>query len=102
MRLSDEQLRSYATDGFLAIEKAFDAREVTALLSAFERDCEVPGEHLILEERRRKGDDPNTVRGVYGSHLRQPEFAALMRDRRLLAAAHRLFAENLYVYQLKI
>ncbi|WP_340384765.1 phytanoyl-CoA dioxygenase family protein [Streptomyces sp. SS7] len=96
MRLTDEQVRRYRERGFLLVESVFDAAEVDAVREAFLRDTRVPGEQRILEE---KGD---TVRAVYSSHRRQPEFAALIRNGRLLEPVRRLLGQDVYLFQLKV
>ncbi|MEV7027179.1 phytanoyl-CoA dioxygenase family protein [Kitasatospora sp. NPDC093558] len=96
MPLSQEQITRYHEDGFLVLDTALDAAEVASLREAFERDCEVPGPQLVPEE----GSD--RVRAVYASHQRQPEYAGLIRDPRMLGAARRLLSDDLYIYQFKI
>ncbi|MFD0855611.1 phytanoyl-CoA dioxygenase family protein, partial [Actinomadura adrarensis] len=44
----------------------------------------------------------DAVRAVYASHLRQPEYAHLTRDPRLVVPAQRLIGGDLYLYQFKI
>ncbi|WP_216210952.1 phytanoyl-CoA dioxygenase family protein [Amycolatopsis aidingensis] len=95
MRLTKPQLDRYHRDGFLELDRALSAEETQVLREAFARDCDVPGPHRVLEDDR-------TVRAVYASHQRQREFAALVRDRRLLAPARQLLGDQVYVYQLKI
>ncbi|MFC5720650.1 phytanoyl-CoA dioxygenase family protein [Streptomyces gamaensis] len=96
MLLSKEQLDRYREDGFLLVESALDEREVTALRDAFARDCEVPGPQRVVEE------DGTRVRAVYASHQRQPEFAGLTRDARVLQPVRQLLTDDVYVYQFKI
>ncbi|MFH9658885.1 phytanoyl-CoA dioxygenase family protein [Streptomyces sp. NPDC017248] len=96
MQLNDEQVRRYRERGFLLVESVFQAAELDALRAAFDRDSRIPGDQRILEER---GD---TVRAVYSSHLRQPEFAALVRTGRLLAPVRRLLGRDVYLFQFKV
>lgn len=96
MRLNEEQVGLFRDQGFLLVESVFDGNEVDALREAFRRDGLIPGEQRIMEEH---GD---TVRAVYSSHRRQPEFAALVRSSRLLGPAHQLLDEDLYLYQFKV
>lgn len=94
--MSEEQIDRYHEDGFLLVESALTAAEVASLRAAFERDCEVPGPQRIVE------DDGAAVRAVYASHQRQPEYAALLRDPRVLGPVRQLLTEDVYPYQFKI
>ncbi len=96
MMLTAEQLAAYERDGVLVLPDLFTPAEVGALRTAFERDAAIPGEHRITEP----GGD--AVRAVYASHRRQPEYADLTRDPRLLGPALRLVGGDLYLYQFKI
>ncbi|MFD0400242.1 phytanoyl-CoA dioxygenase family protein [Kitasatospora sp. NPDC127121] len=96
MHLSEEQITRYHEDGFLLVESVLDDREVERLRAAFQRDCRVHGPQVIREESR------DEVRAVYASHHRQPEYAGLIRDPRMLAPVRQLLTDDVYVYQLKI
>ncbi|HLK57699.1 MAG TPA: phytanoyl-CoA dioxygenase family protein [Chthonomonadaceae bacterium] len=96
MQLNQDQIKQYHEDGLLVIEAAFTPEEVAILCDAYQRDSRIPGPHIITEE----GSDE--VRGLYGSHLRQPEFTALVRDPRFLGPVTQLLADDVYVYQFKI
>uniref|UniRef100_A0AAU2V5B7 Phytanoyl-CoA dioxygenase family protein n=1 Tax=Streptomyces sp. NBC_00003 TaxID=2903608 RepID=A0AAU2V5B7_9ACTN len=96
MRLTEEQVAQYHEEGFLLVESALDEREIEALRAAFLRDCEVRGPQVIREE---SSDD---VRAVYASHHRQPEYAGLIRDPRVLDPVRQLLTDDVYVYQFKI
>lgn len=96
MRLHQRQVDQYHRDGFLVMESLLDQREVERLRESFARDCEVPGPHLVVE------DDSAEVRAVYASHHRQPEFAGLIRDARVLGPVQQLLTDDVYVYQFKI
>ncbi|WP_051856115.1 phytanoyl-CoA dioxygenase family protein [Streptomyces sp. NRRL B-1347] len=96
MRLTQEQLEQYRDNGFLLLDSLLDENEVDRLRTAFQRDCNTPGPHRIIEDG---GDE---VRAVYSSHLRQAEYARLMRDPRILVPAQQLLTDDVYVYQFKI
>jgi ectoine hydroxylase len=96
MALNQEQIDRYHEDGFLLLDSALDAAEVQALRAAFEQDCEIPGPQLVAEE----GGGP--VRAVYASHHRQPEYAGLTRDPRVLEPVQQLLTDDVYIYQFKI
>jgi ectoine hydroxylase len=96
LRLDDAQVREYHENGFLTFPALFSPSEVDDLLGAFDRDCERPGPHRVME------DDGLGVRALYASHLRGPEFGSLVRSRRLLSPARQLMPADLHVYQFKI
>lgn len=96
MLLSKEESDLYGEQGYLFFDSLFSTEEVRQLNDAFERDCASPGPHRILEN----GSDQ--VRALYASHLRRPEFAALIRSPRLLAPAQQILSADVYIYQFKI
>ncbi len=96
MRLTQSQVDQYHDNGFLMLESLLDAREVESLRAAFARDSEVPGPQVVTEE------GGTEVRAVYSSHQRQPEYAGLVRDPRILAPVQQLLTDDVYIYQFKI
>ncbi|MEV6880964.1 phytanoyl-CoA dioxygenase family protein [Streptomyces sp. NPDC051135] len=96
MRLTQQQAAEYHERGFLMLESLLDAQEVESLRAAFERDAKVPGPQVVTE------DGGTEVRAVYSSHQRQPEYAGLVRDARILAPVRQLLCDDVYVYQFKI
>lgn len=96
MLLSEVQVDEYSEQGYLLFDSLLSGEEVRRLFDAYERDCAGPGPHRVSKE----GSD--RVRAVYASHLRSPEFAALIHSPRLLAPARQLLAADVYVYQFKI
>ncbi|MEV6791614.1 phytanoyl-CoA dioxygenase family protein [Streptomyces sp. NPDC051320] len=96
MRLNQVQVDHYRSNGFLLLESLLDQREVAALRSAFERDSRVPGPQVVTEEGGKE------VRAVYSSHQRQPEYAGLIRDPRVLHPVQQLLSDDVYIYQFKI
>ncbi|MFI1397897.1 phytanoyl-CoA dioxygenase family protein [Streptomyces sp. NPDC020681] len=96
MRLTQEQTSLYQENGFLLLESALGDDAVARLREAFDRDCQVPGPQRVSEEGRAE------VRAVYASHLRQPEYAGLIRDPRLLVPVQQLLTDDVYIYQFKI
>ncbi|MFG5721095.1 phytanoyl-CoA dioxygenase family protein [Streptomyces murinus] len=95
MRLSQEQVRTFRTQGFLVLDQLFGPEETEAFQEAFRRDSLIPGEHRVIER------DSGDVRAVYASHERQPEFAALVRAPRVLGPVRQLLGSDVYVYQFK-
>ncbi|UQA93987.1 phytanoyl-CoA dioxygenase family protein [Streptomyces halobius] len=96
MRLTQQQADHYDAHGFLMLESLLDAEEVEILRAAFERDAKVPGPQVVAE------DGGTEVRAVYSSHQRQPEYAGLIRDPRILEPVQQLLTDDVYVYQFKI
>jgi ectoine hydroxylase len=96
MRLSDQQLEQYRDRGFLVVGEMLGPDEIEILRAAFLRDCALPGPQVVMEE------DGAHVRAVHASHLRHPEFAALVRLPRLLQPVRRLLEAEVYLYQFKI
>ncbi|MER7419061.1 phytanoyl-CoA dioxygenase family protein [Micromonospora peucetia] len=96
MHLSDEQVEAYHRDGYLTVDPVFEPREVEALIRAYDRDISRPGPQRIVE------DNGKEIRTVYASHVREPIFARVLRDSRLLVPVQRLLTESVYIYQLKV
>ncbi|MEV8454144.1 phytanoyl-CoA dioxygenase family protein [Streptomyces sp. NPDC052095] len=96
MRLTKDQADQYHEQGFLLLESLLDPQEVEALRTGFERDAQIPGPQLVTE------DGGTQVRAIYSSHQRQPEYAGLIRDPRILEPVQQLLTEDVYVYQFKI
>ncbi|WP_405734872.1 phytanoyl-CoA dioxygenase family protein [Streptomyces sp. NBC_01537] len=94
--LNETEIAQYKRDGVLVLPGLFTPEEVAALLAAFDRDAMSPGDHRIGESA---GEE---VRALYASHLRQPEYAALVRSPRLVGPARQLLGPQVYLYQLKI
>jgi ectoine hydroxylase len=94
--LMPTDIATYERDGVLVLNELFTPEEVDALRLAFERDALIPGDHRIVER------DGTSVRAVYASHHRQPEYSLLTRLPRLLRPARQLLGPDLYVYQHKI
>ncbi|WP_432145290.1 phytanoyl-CoA dioxygenase family protein [Streptomyces sp. bgisy084] len=96
MRLTQQQADQYHEQGFLLLESLLDPQEVIALRAAFARDAKVPGPQVVTE------DGGTEVRAVYSSHQRQPEYAGLIRDPRILEPVRQLLTDDVYIYQFKI
>ena len=106
MRLTRQQTDAYERDGFLVCPDLFHPAEMELLMDAFRRDATTSGEHVVSESYRledgRGERSERPVRSIYASHQRHPEFAHLVRDRRLLEPALQLLGSDAYVYQFKI
>jgi ectoine hydroxylase len=94
--LTTDDIATYHRDGVLVLSSLFTHDEILALRASFDRDSKVAGDHRIIEPQS------DEVRALYASHLRQPEYAMLVRSPRLVKAAHQLLGSEVYLYQLKI
>ncbi|MEU7114591.1 phytanoyl-CoA dioxygenase family protein [Streptomyces sp. NPDC046182] len=95
MRLTEDQVRQFRTQGYLILDQLFSPDEAGALQDAFEQDALVPGDHRVIEE------ESGEVRAVYASHVRRREFAALIRSPRVLDPVRQLLGSEAYIYQFK-
>jgi ectoine hydroxylase len=96
MRLSQEQVRQFRSQGYLILDQLFSPEETEALQDAFQRDSLIPGDQRVAEQ------EGGEVRAVYASHTRQPEFAALIRTPRVLGPVRQLLGGEAYIYQFKV
>ena len=97
MRLSENQMRTFANDGLLVIPDVFDADEVSAMRDAYDL---LRAEDTPENIREKRGD---VVRTAMGLHLRHPVFAGLVHDARLVQPAQQLLQDDeLYVQQVKV
>ncbi|MEV7283077.1 phytanoyl-CoA dioxygenase family protein [Streptomyces sp. NPDC093252] len=96
MKLTEDELTRYQSDGFVVLMNHFSEDEMEILRAALAQDCEVGGPCVVREADGRK------VRALYASHLRHPVFRRLVRLDRLLSPARELAGEALYVHQLKV
>jgi ectoine hydroxylase len=96
MRLSDEQVKAYDSEGFLLLPECFSQAEVDLLRGQLAAEYKVDSERRVLE----KGG--YAVRSVYGSHVANETFGRLVRLPRLLEPARQLLGGDVYVHQFKI
>ena len=97
MQLDDSQLDRFRRDGVLVLPGLFAAAEVDALRAAFDAVC---GERTPADVREKKS---GAVRTAMGLHLREPTFARLVRDERLVGPARQILdGADLYVQQVKV
>ncbi len=95
MQLTDQQIQSYESDGFLVLESVFSKYEVAFLLDAMDSDVD-EGPHRIVD------DESNELLALYASHQRIDAFADLVRLPQLLNPARTLAGDDVYTYQFKI
>jgi ectoine hydroxylase len=96
MRLSEEQLASLNTQGFLVLPDLFSGSEVDALRSRLSAVFADGHEGNIVE--RESGE----VRTSMGLHLRDECFGALTRHPRLVEPALQILGEPAYIQQVKV
>ncbi|HXC70045.1 MAG TPA: phytanoyl-CoA dioxygenase family protein [Pyrinomonadaceae bacterium] len=95
MRLTNEQLKSYADNGFLFLPDYFSGREIALIKN------EVPT--LFAEDTPRRVVEKNgVVRSVYGSHVNNETLRELSRHPRLVEPAMQIVDDEVYIYQFKI
>ena len=96
MRLSEEQIASLNSQGFLVLPDLFSGSEVDALRSRLPAVFADGHEGNIVE--RESGE----VRTSMGLHLRDEGFAALTRHPRLVEPALQILGEPAYIQQVKV
>lgn len=93
-------LRTYESDGFLAVEKLISDDEVTVCQRELERLVADPAiradERSIVEPRSKE------IRSVFEVHKLSPVFAALARDERVAGRARQILGSDVYVHQSRI
>ena len=96
MRLSEEQLERYASDGFLILPGLFSPAEVAVLRA------ELPA--LFAEDTPANIREKHSgqVRTAMGLHLRNAIYARLVRHPRLIGPAMQIAGDRLYVQQVKV
>ncbi|MGZ4793030.1 MAG: phytanoyl-CoA dioxygenase family protein [Ilumatobacteraceae bacterium] len=97
MILAPDQLAAFRRDGVIALPGLFSTAEVEAITARLPR---LFAERCSQNFRERSSD---VVRTAMGLHLRDPLFAQLVRDQRLVAPAKQILDdENLYIQQVKV
>lgn len=95
--LSDAQLESFASDGYVVVPDRFDEREVAAINEAF---SELAAEDCPENVREKSS---GVVRTAMGLHLRHRLFAQLVNDPRLLTPARQILGDaEVYAQQVKV
>ena len=95
MRLTNEQLRSYADNGFLFLPDYVSDMEIGLIKN------EIPA--LFEEDTPRRVVEKNgVVRSVYGSHVSNETLRQLSRHPGLVEPAMQIVDDEVYIYQFKI
>jgi len=96
VRLTAQQRRFYADNGYLFLERVFAPADVDLVRAALPAVLAEDSPRRVLER------DGRTVRSVYGSHAHHELFARLVRHPALLGPARDLLGGDVHVYQFKI
>src|SRR5258708_18682917 len=101
MKLTQDQLRAYARDGFLILPNLFSPDEVQAMKRDLRRIQDIDTDHLV---REKTGGIAKTIYRVHEADgpTASPVFHAAARAPRLLEPAQQLLDDaQLYVYHTK-
>lgn len=101
MKLTQDQLRAYARDGFLILPNLFSPDEVQAMKRDLQRIQDIDTDHLV---REKTGGIAKTIYRVHEADgpTASPVFHAAARAPRLLEPAQQLLDDaQLYVYHTK-
>jgi ectoine hydroxylase len=96
MRMSQEHLKFYETNGYVFLPGWFSEEEVAVLKG------ELPAAFAEDTPRRVVEKGGVVVRSVYGSHMFNEVYGRLSRHPRLVEPAMQLLGSEVYVYQFKI
>jgi len=98
--LTDDQIGSYLSNGFLAFDGLFSEDEVAAFCAERERiwrRAEESQDEVVVRET-----DSRVVRSVFAIHETSPLFATLTRDPRLVSMAEQLLGSAVYIMQSRL
>ena len=97
MLLDEDQLAAFRRTGVIALPGVFSSDEIDAITARLPR---LFAERCLENFRERSSD---VVRTAMGLHRRDPLFARLVRDPRLVTPARQLLNDaNLYIQQVKV
>lgn len=94
--LTEQELDSYRTEGFLLREHAIPEDRVKGIREEIDRLSTVDVPSRVFEA------DGRTIRALHGNHRDSALFSDLVRDDLFLGTALQLLGGNVYVYQFKI
>jgi len=96
MKLNDLQMATLGQDGFLILPDLFSVDEVDKLKAQLPSILSDDDAGNIIEK------ESGEVRTAMGLHLRDPLYAELVHDPRMLGPAHQIRPEPLYIQQVKV
>jgi len=96
MKLSQEQVNSYLTEGFLIVESLFLESEVNMLKQALQDvDDQLDLPNIIREEN-------GAIRSVFAPQTLMEAYGWLYQQERLITPTQQLINEEVYLYQYKL
>jgi len=98
--LSAEQIEGYRQNGFLFLERFFDAAEIAQVQSELDRLWEVHQDSDAREVIREP--ESEEVRSIFYVHKTSPVIAALAGSRKLAGAVEQILGRGLYIHQSRI
>lgn len=96
-RLCEEDLRRFESDGYLFVEKLFDAAEVRDMLTELRAMTADPS--LQSAEEAVTEPDSDAVRSIFRVHELSQVFGWLARDVRVLDVARQILGSEVYLHQ---
>lgn len=94
--LSNEQIKSYHKNGFLAIDSVFTKKEIDFLngrIKDFEKFKKEP--NIICEEN-------GSIRSIFAPETQDKAYEGLIKDKRILKSVEQLLEDKIYLYQYKL
>lgn len=98
--LSAEEVAQFERDGFLSFPTFFTAGEVEVWRRELDRLCQAEAGSQRPEVVKEPGSD--AVRSIFAVHRDNAVYAALARDRRLVAMMQQLLGDQVYVMQSRV
>jgi ectoine hydroxylase len=98
-RLSHHEIETYERDGYLSIERALDAKVVSALGAEMERlrrEAEPDDGAVVLEP------SSHVVRSIFAVHRRSSLFDRVVRHMNILGMVEQILGGPVYVHQSRI
>lgn len=96
MRLTDEQIARFESDGYLFLPEQFSSGEIATLMAAAHRIFGLRREEIVRER------DSGVVRTAFAAHTYSEAFRRLSRHPRLVEPAMQLLGGPIYMHQFKV
>ncbi len=95
--LSQDQVSSYESNGFLLLENVFSDEEIKALTTEVERMTRDPA--IVRREEAITEPNSDAVRSIFMVHVLSPVMMKLARDPRLIHVARQILGSEVYMHQ---
>ena len=95
MKLTDEQIARFGTDGYIFLPDLFSAAEIAVLKAAARRVFALEREEVWREEN-------GAPRTAFAAHLYSEPFRRLGAHPRLIGPVMRILGEEVYIHQYKV